>query len=152
MARNVSCVEAFKRWLTVAHIGALVCYPLVWSNRFAAKWRLLWSPLSGPNILITCSHSKISNSTFVWRAPFFITMLMRNIPCATKGLIWSYQGTQQWSPMTTLQLSDSSTIFLWSKKYLSLCLHPFLFFSDLYVNAVLGLMWTGVNIHGGYLN
>ncbi len=29
---------------------------------------------------------------------------------------------------------------------------PFSLFSDLYVNAVLGLMWTGVNIHGGYLN
>ena len=30
-------------------------FGLVWSNRFAAKWCLLWSLLTGPNALITCA-------------------------------------------------------------------------------------------------
>ena len=79
-------------------------------------------------------------------------MLMRNILCATEGLIRSYQRTQQWPPLTTLQLSDSSRAQSFCAARNTSSDAALFSFSDLYVNAVLGLMWTGVNIHGGYLN
>ena len=138
----------------VAHIGALVGYPLVWSNRFAAKWRLLWSLLSGPNILITCSHSKISNYTF--SSPANSTS-----ECSYYNVNEKYpvrlQRIDMIISMNTTMVSDDNLAIVWFIH--NLCVEqeikfvpPSFSFSDLYVNAVLGLMWTGVNIHGGWIS